>query len=144
MERLETCILLGFLALFAWIDYRKKEMPLLLLGACGSVGMFFSRAIFDRAWSTILGGVCVGGFILLCSLVMKGSVGFADGILFCALGTYAGVWPTLLLLSGATALCGLAGGCLLLTKKCTRKESLAFAPFVLAAFVGEMILCCLH
>jgi len=141
MERLEACILLGFLAVFAWIDCRKKELPLSLLGVCGVVGIVFSRLIFDRTWSVILGGACVGGFILLCSLVMKESVGFADGILFCALGTYTGMWQTLLLLFGATALCGLAGGFLLLTKKCTRKESLAFAPFVLAAFVGEMILC---
>ncbi|MCD8149182.1 MAG: prepilin peptidase [Clostridiales bacterium] len=140
MEQLEACVLLGFLAAFAWIDYRKKEMPLSLLGVCGAVGILFSRVVFDRAWGAILSGVCVGVFVLLCSLAMKGSVGFADGILFCALGTYAGMWPTLLLLFGATALCGLVGGCLLLTKKCTRKQSLAFAPFVLAAFAGMMVL----
>ncbi len=117
---------------------RKRNCPLLLLVICGVAGLLFSRMFFERAWESVLGGVGVGVFLLICSLVKRESIGFADGVLFCAAGAWLGLWQNLLLLFGATVFCGAAGGILLLSGKCTRKERLAFAPFVLAAYVGML------
>lgn len=135
MEEIEQVVLLGFLYVLARIDLKKKELPLILLGICGAAGVFFSRGAAFLTFSEMLGGMCVGGFLLVCALVMKEGIGAGDGLLFCATGVYLGLWRNLFLLFLSSLLCAAAGGVLLLGKKCTRKENLAFAPFVLAADV---------
>ncbi|MCD8366247.1 MAG: prepilin peptidase [Clostridiales bacterium] len=135
MTRIDQSILLAFLFVFAWVDNRRKEMPLFLLGICGATGILLSRLSAGRSWRDILGGVCVGCLLLVFSLVIKESIGLADGLLLSAVGTYLGLWQNLQLLCAATMVCGVMGGILLLAKKCTRKEKLAFAPFVLVSYV---------
>lgn len=130
------CLLLGFLFVFAWFDLKKRELPLLLLGICGAVGALIFRMTDTLAWQDLLGGLCVGGGMLLFALVSKESIGMGDGLLFCVTGIYLGVWQNLLLLFGAVLFCAAAGAVLLIRKKCTRKQQLPFAPFVLAADVA--------
>ncbi len=140
MVQVEQTVLLGFLYVLAVADLKKKEIPLVLLGSCGAAGVVFSWQSSAMSLAEMAGGICIGGFLLLCALVMKEGVGVGDGLLFCATGVYLGMWQNLFLLFLSTLLCAAAGGMLVLRKKCTRKESLAFAPFVLVANVGMLLL----
>ncbi|MCD7866526.1 MAG: prepilin peptidase [Clostridiales bacterium] len=130
------CLLLVFLFFFAWTDLKKRELPMLLLGICGLFGILFLQMTDTLVWQELLGGLCVGGGMLLFALASKESVGVGDGLLFCVTGIYLGLWQNLLLLFGAVLFCAAAGAVLLLRKKCTRKQQIPFAPFVLIADVA--------
>ncbi|MCD7981894.1 MAG: prepilin peptidase [Clostridiales bacterium] len=128
-------LLLGFLFVFAWMDLKKLELPLLLLGVCGAVGALVLLGTDTFSLKEMLGGLCVGGGLLLCALGTKESVGSGDGLLFCVTGIYLGLWQNLMLLFFAVVICAAIGVVLLTGGKCSRKQSLPFAPFVLAADV---------
>jgi len=130
------CVLLGVLFVFAGMDVKKRELSLLLLGICGAFGVILFLMTDELLWQELLGGLCVGGGMLLFALVSKESVGVGDGLLFCVTGIYLGLWQNLLLLFGAVLFCAAAGAVLLLRKKCTRKQQIPFAPFVLIADVA--------
>ncbi len=137
---LANCILLCALAVLARIDIRRKELPLPLLGICAGVGLVLCPVTGDLSLAGLLGGVCVGGVLLLGALVSRESIGIGDGLLFVVTGIYLGLWKNLVLLFLAVAACAVVGLVLVLTKKCTRKQSLPFAPFVLASDVAMLIL----
>ncbi len=136
---IENCILLAMLAVFAWIDFKKKELPLLFLAPCAAVGILFFALTDDMTPAVLLGGVCIGGLLLLCALFARRSIGVGDGLLFCVTGLFLGLWGNLILLFLAVVFCAVAGAVLMITKKCTRKKSLPFAPFVLLADVAMLV-----
>ncbi len=140
MKQIEQIVLLGFLYVLARIVYKTKAHPLILLGGFGAAGLVFSRSAGVLSPLNMIGGVCVGVFLLLCALAMKEGIGVGDGLLFCATGIYLGLWQNLFLLFLSVLFCATAGGMLVIKKKCTRKASLAFAPFVLAADVAMLAL----
>lgn len=129
-----------FLFAFAWIDLKKRELPLILLGVSGTLGAMVSWRADTLLWSDVVGGMCIGGGLLLFALVSKESVGLGDGLLFCVTGIYLGLWQNLFLLFGAVFFCAAVGAILLIKKKCTRKQQIPFAPFVLAADVALLFL----
>ncbi|MCC8029033.1 MAG: prepilin peptidase [Lachnospiraceae bacterium] len=115
------CILLGFLFLFAWMDLKKSELSLPLLGVCAAVGVLVSRSADALSWADLLGGLCIGGTLMLFALASKESIGLGDGLLFCATGVYLGLRQNLLLLFCSVMLCAIFGSVLLLGRKCSRK-----------------------
>ncbi len=135
MEIVEKCVLLGILTVLAWLDIKKREFPLPFLGLCGLGVMCVIMAAGGFSISELIGGVCVGGVLLLVALATKESIGIGDGVIFCITGVCLGLWKNLFLLFGATLICAVCGAVLLAAKKCTRKESLPFAPFVLISDV---------
>ncbi len=139
-KMIANCVLLTALSAFTWTDVRKKELPLPLLAACAAAGLIICLVTKDPSLSGLLGGVCVGGVLLLCALVSRESIGSGDGLLFIVTGIYLGFWGNLVLLFMAAAACAAVGGILMLTKKYTRKQSLPFAPFVLASDVMMLVL----
>ncbi len=126
-------VLLCALAVFARADIKKKELPLPALGVCAAVGVILFLTTDELSLSGVLGGMCVGGVLLLCALISRESIGIGDGLLFVVTGIYLGLWKNLILLFLAAVTCAVVGLILVLAKKCTRKKSLPFAPFVLAA-----------
>lgn len=134
------CILLVFLFVFAWIDLKKRELSLILLGVCGALGVMIFWKADTLLWSDVLGGMCIGGGLLLFALASEESVGLGDGLLFCVTGIYLGLWRNLFLLFGAVLFCTAVGAVLLMKKKYTRKQQIPFAPFVLAADVALLFL----
>lgn len=132
---LSSCIVLGFLAVLAWIDMKEKELPLLLIVILGGAGipLFFWTTPFS--WKSLVGGVIIGALVLLCALLTQESIGAGDGILLCATGVYLGVWQNLILFFFATVLSAAAALFLLIRKQCDRKQRIPFVPFLLAADV---------
>ena len=133
-------LLLGFLFVFAWMDVKKRELPLILLGICGAAGILVLLCTDTFSLTGMLGGIGVGGGLLLCALGAKESIGSGDGLLFCVTGIYLGLWQNLMLLFCAVVICAGFGLVLLIGKKCSRKQSLPFAPFVLAADVLMLVI----
>ncbi|MCD8299718.1 MAG: prepilin peptidase [Clostridiales bacterium] len=135
MDIPENCVLLGILTVLAWLDIKKREFPLPFIGFSGFVMVCVIMAAGEFSISKMIGGACVGGALLLMALATKESIGMGDGLMFCITGICLGLWNNLFLLFAATTICAVCGVILLAAKKCTRKESLPFAPFVLISDV---------
>lgn len=136
---IEKCILLGILAILSRADIRTGELPVLWLFLSGVAGVviYMWKQPFS-VWN-LLGGAAVGGFLLLCSVISRESIGRGDGYLFCVTGIFLGLWENLVLLLAALFICGAGALILLATKRCGRRFQIPFVPFVLAADV--LLLC---
>ncbi len=135
-----NCVLLGFLAVFAWTDVRNREFPLLLPIAGGAAGVVLWLILREPAPASLLGGVSVGGALLIGALLSKENIGVGDGLLFCVTGLFLGLWGNLVLLFLASLSCGVAGLARVAVRKGTMRQSLPLAPFVLAADVAMLAL----
>ncbi len=137
---MERAVLLVVLAAFAWTDVKKKELSLPLMGGCAAVGLLFFLIGHPISWGSLLGGICIGGVLLLCALIAKGSIGLGDGLLFCVTGLYLGLWGNLVLLFLSAVFCAIAGLVMVVTRKYTKKTGMPFAPYVLLADVALLAL----
>ena len=70
----------------------------------------------------------------------RGAIGRGDGYLLCVAGVYLGIAGTLSLLSGALFLCAIWSLLLLAIKKAGKKTEIPFVPFLLAAYVGGLLI----
>ena len=128
------------LVVIFFIDLDHQIIPdrlvLLLLGITGLV-LLSGRG--PARGSALLGGLLGFGLFLLLAVVSKGGMGGGDIKLVGVLGLWFG-WQQLLLLMFLAFLGGgLVGGVLLLLKLKSRKDGIAFGPFlVLAAFFVSM------
>lgn len=136
---IEKCILLGTLAILSRADIRTRELPVLwmFLSGISGVVIYIWRQPFS-VWE-LLGGIAVGGFLFLCSIVGRESIGRGDGYLFCVTGIFLGLWENLILLFTALLICGAGALALLIVKRCGRRFQMPFVPFVLAA---DLLLLC--
>ena len=135
IEKVQECMLLGFLLILAWIDWKKREIPLLFLGIFAGGGCLAGWLSETLQWKEMMGGLLVGGILLLGALASRGSIGAGDALAFCASGIYLGFWQNLLLLFLSAVCAAGCAGVLLLLQKCTKKGKIPFLPFVLAGDV---------
>ena len=146
---------LALLAINAWWDWKWREIrtgSLLFFGSAGfllkgvcdlSAGCESGLSTFTQnfcAWPELLGGIAVGVLLLLFAVLSKGAVGKGDGLLLCVTGIYLGFEKNLALLLGALLLSGFFSALLLAARKAGRKTELPFAPFLLAAYAGGVLI----
>lgn len=141
-ETLEYCLLFSFLLAVALIDYDSMEIPDALI-ACGLVvfGAFLwaHPDPYTRAVEGMIGALCIGGGLLLLSLLMdfilkKESLGGGDVKLFLLLGFVFGPWQGLLLV-----LLACVAGLVFLIPRDPKKE-FPFGPAIaLAAWITALI-----
>ena len=129
-----------FLLCNAWQDWRKREILSKSLWIFGGIGLVLNMIWGRQAWLGTVGGVLVGGMLLLCSLATQGGIGPGDGLLLCVTGLYLGLGGNLGLLLGALFLCACCSAGLLLARRVNRKTGIPFAPFLLAAYLGGILL----
>ena len=132
-EVVSKLLLLFFLFLIAWKDYKTKliEMwQLLIMGIIGIVLCGNWEMMFQA-----IGGIFIGVIILLVAWCSKECVGFGDGYLFMVTGIFLGFNQNFVLFFASLFLAGVfAIGCLVLKKK-KGDDRMALGPFVLAAYV---------
>lgn len=131
----KNSVMLGFLFVLAWIDWKKRELPLTLLGMFACCGILLELMDSGVSWKGMLGGALVGGILLVAALFTGESVGTGDALLFCAAGIYLGVWQNLLLLFLSSVCAAVCAMILFLKKRCSKKARIPFVPFVLTADV---------
>ena len=86
-----------------------------------------------------VGGVAVGIFAVLTSLVTKGKIGMGDGLLLCATGLGLGFWGNLELFAIALLMAAVTSIILLMFRLADRKKSIPFVPFLLLSYVFLMM-----
>lgn len=135
----ELSVLL-FLGINTCMDIRKKEISLLAVLVFALYGMLWS---IQSGRSILQAGVPIGTglAVLIFSFLTEGAAGPGDGWILMALGT---VLETEEFLPAVCMGSFFAGGCallLLMTKKAKRRTEIPFVPFLLAGYVGGLILC---
>lgn len=128
-----------FLVLNSLRDWKKKEISLFLTGVYGAVGVLFSmcsgREIKD--WMVPIG---ISLIFLAVSILTGGEIGMGDGMAFLALAAMltTGVFVKTVCI-GLFLAAGYAGILLVLCKK-GRKTEIPLLPFLLAGYLGGILL----
>lgn len=124
-----------FLLLQAILDGRTRYVSMSALALQTAVGLgtgCLRDVSGEILWSRFLPGL----LILAISCITKEKVGRGDGWLFVALGVYLTAEQQLLLLCGAAILASLWTVLLFCRGRVDKSTTVAFVPFVLAAYVG--------
>ena len=140
---LSRLVLLTFLFAAAWLDQKTGELPLILSGAGATAGTLFCFFTGSSEFPELLPGFLLGflpGMLLLAlAFFSKQAVGYGDGAIFLAAGTFLGIEKTVWLLVCALLAAGVVSLLLLVLKKRNKKTSVPVIPFVLAGYVLLLI-----
>lgn len=113
-------------------DFRFKQIPIVvtMLGALGGicVSVATERALMDMGMALIPGLIC-----LFISWATHEAIGYGDGFLLCAMGTYLNIDVIIGILMLASLLAGGVGLFLLTIGRRSGKDELPFVPFLLCA-----------
>lgn len=141
MKRLIEYMFLLLLATVVWKDIRTRRIPnVIVLGiaAAGifSIPFFPAISLADRG----IGIFCVSVPLLVLTWIVPGCFGGGDIKLMAASGIFLGWEANLEAFALAVFLAG--GYCIwmLLRKKLSRRERIAFGPFLCAGIVAKMLI----
>lgn len=129
-----------FLALNTIWDIRTKKLPVILLICFGMAGIIINIILPEYSIKELAFGIAIGVVLWSISYMTAGQIGNGDGLLFVVTGIFIGEMNNFVLLLWATVFCALAAGVLLLIKRVNKKDRIPFVPFVLLAYVGQVVL----
>ena len=128
-----------FLAFTSWKDWKKKEISLFLTGCFGMVGLGFSMhdGRSPEDWLVPIG---ISLVILAVSVLTSGEIGMGDGWIFLALAMMLTTEVYIKMACiGMLIAAGYAGILLVICRK-GRKTEIALVPFLLAGYLGGLLL----
>lgn len=118
-------------------DCRFKHIPIIvtIIGAIGGIclSIFRNRAPVSLCMALLPGLLC-----LLIGWMTKEAIGYGDGFLLCAMGTYLSCEDVLAIIMSASTLAGVIGLALLCFGKRKGKDQIPFVPFLLIATVAYL------
>ncbi len=144
VEMVQNVLLWEGLYLIAWIDFRMKKIPnllLIILAGIRLVGLLLEIVIDGREWlftllAAVLGMLFGGIIILLCMFFSRGGIGAGDVKLYALIGLYFGIAGLINIMFYSIFTAAIAAAIMLLSRKAKMKSSLPMAPFV---FIGLSI-----
>jgi leader peptidase (prepilin peptidase) / N-methyltransferase len=132
----------------AWIDASVQRLPDVLTGTAyaGTAGLLLAAAAASGHWDSLLRaavtGLALAAVLAAVAIISHSALGLGDAKLAASLGTLLAWfgWPTLV--RGIVAgflLGGVYGAALLVLRRATRAQRVAFGPFMLAgAFLAVL------
>lgn len=137
MESTYKIIILIILIYSAYTDIRTRKIMMMPIYACMLVSLI--NMITDcSGWETIAYGALPGVVILLVSFLTRGSVGDGDAYLFIVLGMLMGIRTVLSVMTISMLAAAVFAIVNLLKGKLNKKDSFAFAPFILTGYLGVL------
>lgn len=136
---LGSTVLLGVLAITAYRDYKEKCIYLYLPIVAGVIGMLLHIFFWEHEMTDILLGAGIGGCVMLLARISKESIGIGDGIMLMVSGIYLGFWENMQLFFSALLLVGVTALFLIVIKKKRRDYRVPFLPFLLVAYLFQLI-----
>ena len=120
-------------------DMKRKQIRLNPVLLFGILGIFFHMLWRVQSIENILLGMSVGVVLLMLSVLTGGRIGAGDAVLLIVTGIYLGLEQNLQLFFSGLLLCGMWALGLLILRKKSRKDSIPFVPFLLAAYMGMLV-----
>lgn len=121
-------------------DMRSKKISLWLVL---SGAILISLIVINSTTLSIincLGGLGVGIFVIIISILTEGKIGMGDGLLLCVTGIGLGFWTNLELFALALLLAAIVSILLLTFRVADRKKCIPFIPFLFFSFLGQLII----
>ena len=140
MREIANVVILVFLVILAILDWRKKEIPVLLMLFMSVAVVAFTVFFRTESVRSCVAGAGVGLLLFLVSKCTKEAIGYGDSWLILLLGVYLGglrVVQIMFVASLLSAVCSL-----FYLWKCHWKRSatIPFVPFLTIAYLGDMLL----
>ncbi len=124
-----------FLAAAAYEDYKTQRISLILVAAGAVIGILMMIVINEKTIMQILYGILTGNAILLIGYASREAIGYGDGLIFIITGIFLGWVNNVLLIISSLLLAAVCSMILMLLRIKKRNDRIAFAPFVLGAYV---------
>lgn len=131
--------LLLFLGIAAQLDLRSKSLGLIFLCAGFTAGVVLQTLSGELSLWEIAGGAALGGAAVLISVLSKNGIGLADGFLLGICGVWLGFASAAVLMLISLLIMAAAAILMISLKKARFKDSLPFAPFLLAGYIVVLI-----
>ena len=124
-----------FLAAAAYEDCKTERISLTLICIGGAVGLAAAIITRDKDIMQILYGMLTGSAVLLIGYASREAVGYGDGLIFTVTGIFLGWLDNIILIVSSLLLAAVCSMILLALKIKKRNDRIAFAPFILGAYV---------
>lgn len=132
-------VILGFLGINAWTDWKKQQISLWITGIMCVAGFFWTWYVGDIDFLYFVGPV-IGLCIIGVSFLTGGEIGMGDGLVILALGTIL-EWEKLVvsLILGLLG-CAASAGYLMIVRHKGRKTRIPFIPYLFFGYIGGLFL----
>lgn len=147
LELIKYLILFSFLIVIGCIDYNTTDVYFSTTSTGIGIGILFLviNWYFKLPIKTYFLGAIIGGIFILLIAVLTGGMGFGDVEICILSGIYIGTKLTVLMLFLSFILGGAVGAILIISKKKSRKDYIAFGPYIsiatmIAVLFGEKII----
>nr|MBQ8253088.1 prepilin peptidase [Lachnospiraceae bacterium] len=124
-----------FLGVNTVTDFKKHRIYVVFNLLSAVAGLIIFAYEKEPKWISLIGGIFIGAYLYLFSLLTKGAVGIGDSIVVAVSGIFLGGGRNATVLMGGLLLAGLCGGILLVCKKAGRKSELPFVPFFTLSYI---------
>ncbi|MDE6889347.1 MAG: prepilin peptidase [Eubacterium sp.] len=137
---IQKLAVLAVLGICSYEDMKYKHIRVIWPALSMAAGVFIRLLEGKQQAFSILPAVLPGFFVFALSYAARGGIGEGDALVLLAIGILVGGECVMVIFIYALFLAGCYAVYLFLFKKKSRKYEIAFVPFLLAAFVGELML----
>ena len=134
----ELCTVV-FLAMNSWLDIRRKELSLLLTVVYAGCGIIYS-ILQGRKIQDVLIPAGIGILFLAAGLISRGAIGAGDCWILLALGALLDTETYIRMLCIGFFLAAFWSGILLVIRRKSRKTEIPLVPFLLAGYIGGILI----
>lgn len=138
--QLKEGVAIGILLVLSYQDIKGRSISGLMIG---SSFFLVSAYLLSGGGGTAgihLMGLMAGIVFCFISYLTKESIGYGDSLLLCVMGLYTGIWRLLEILMISWVLLAVAALGLLLIKNYSKKAALPYIPFLLVAYVCQLLM----
>ncbi len=147
-ENLKLIFLTSLLWPMAFIDYKQKRIPnkIVIVGLIYRAIilvielLFIREGLLDTIITELIAVVFITIFIVLCMLIMKGSIGFGDLKFLMMMALFEGIYRFITTILVIMIIAFFAAIYLLIFKKKGKKDSFAFGPIIACGTFLSLIL----
>ena len=134
----ELCTVV-FLAMNSWLDIRRREISLFLTVVYAGCGIIYS-ILQGRKIQDVLIPAGIGILFLEAGLISRGAIGAGDCWILLALGALLDTETYIRMLCIGFFLAAFWSGILLVIRRKSRKTEIPLVPFLLAGYIGGILI----
>lgn len=132
---METFGLAMFYGLTVIDDVRTKSIRVLEVIVFAVIGLLIDVTLKPYSWMSVAGGVGVGAFVYILSLLTNEKIGKGDAMIVMVSGLYLGFMNTVIVLWLASILAAFFGGVMVKRHGHRMDLEIPFVPFLLGAYL---------
>ena len=124
-----------YLFVMAVVDMKSRYLSVKILAFGGMLCIMSAFITTTVIWQSMAGGLLTGAVFVILSLLTRGQIGMADGIVLCMTGIVSGTAGNLAIIAWALILVAIVSTVLVLIKRLGRRSRIPFIPFIFAGYV---------